>query len=129
MNVLVAEDNNLNWQIIKELLGIKGVETERAEDGSTCVNMLCAAEPFRYDAVLMDVRMPIMDGLEATKAIRESGISWLRTIPIIAMTADAFAEDIQHCLEAGMNGHLAKPINLERLLSVLNEIYGNRKTD
>lgn len=122
MKVLVAEDNDLNWGILNELLRINGATAWRAENGSECVDMLNKAEEGQYEAVLMDVRMPIMNGLEATCIIRKSKKKWLKEIPIIAMTADAFAEDIQHCVEAGMNGHLAKPVNLDRLLSVLSDI-------
>ncbi len=122
MNVLVAEDNDLNWEILYELLKMNNVKAVRAENGSECVEMLNAATAEQYDAVLMDVRMPVMDGMQATRIIRASDKVWIKTIPIVAMTADAFAEDIQHCLEAGMNGHLAKPINLDKLLYTLADI-------
>ncbi len=120
MNVLVAEDNELNWEILCEFLNMNDVKAERAENGKICVDMLKAAKPSYYAAVLMDVRMPDMDGLEATRVIRKSKIEWMKTIPIIAMTADAFDEDIHECLEAGMDAHLSKPINFNKLLSALS---------
>lgn len=119
MKLLVAEDNDLNWEILCQLLEMNGARVQRAGNGKLCLDILEAAQPQEYAAVLMDVRMPVMDGREASRIIRQSSEEWLRSIPIIAMTADAFAEDINQCLEAGMDAHLPKPINLNRLLSVL----------
>lgn len=117
--ILVAEDNSLNWEVLHELLSDTGLELEWAENGQVCVEMFERAEEGYYEAILMDVRMPVMTGYEATEQIRVSGKPSGRTIPIIAMTADAFADDIQHCLECGMNAHTAKPVNVDELLSLL----------
>ncbi len=121
MKLLIAEDNDLNWEIAYTLLEMYGVSADRAENGKKCVEMMHAANEGDYALVLMDVRMPVMDGREATRLLRRSDKEWLRNIPIIAMTADAFAEDIHECLEAGMNEHLSKPLDVERLLRVLQK--------
>ena len=110
--ILLAEDNELNWEVARELLSILELELDWAENGEICVEKFRNSPAGHYDAIIMDVRMPVMDGYEATAAIR--GLE--RTdadIPIIAMTADAFSEDIQRCLERGMNDHLAKPIDIQ----------------
>ncbi len=120
-HLLVAEDNELNWEILKELLSDIGIELEWAENGKLCLEKFQAAEQGYYDAILMDVRMPIMNGYETTKAIRELSRADAQTIPIIAMTADAFSEDIKHCLDCGMNAHTAKPINLDEVISLLKK--------
>ena len=117
--ILVAEDNSLNWEVLHELLSDLGLDLEWAENGQICTEMFEKAEPYYYDAILMDVRMPIMTGYEATQAIRASKKPDAQTIPIIAMTADAFSEDIQKCLESGMNAHTAKPVNIEELIMLL----------
>ena len=117
--ILVAEDNSLNWEVLHELLSDTGLELEWAENGQICVEMFEQAEAGYYEAILMDVRMPVMTGYEATERIRASEKPDGQTIPIIAMTADAFAEDIQHCLDCGMNAHTAKPVNIDELLSLL----------
>lgn len=120
-HVLVAEDNDLNWEILKELLTDVGMELEWAENGKICLEKFQASEPGQYDVILMDIRMPIMNGYETTRAIRALERSDAQSIPIIAMTADAFSEDIQHCLECGMNAHTAKPINLDEVISLLKK--------
>ncbi len=120
-HVLVAEDNDLNWEILKELLTDVGMELEWAENGKICLEKFQASEPGQYDVILMDIRMPIMNGYETTQAIRALERSDAKTIPIIAMTADAFSEDIQQCLECGMNAHTAKPINLDEVISLLKK--------
>lgn len=120
-HVLVAEDNDLNWEILDELLSDMGMKLERAENGQMCVEKFKESEQEFYDAILMDVRMPIMNGYEATMAIRALSRPDAQDIPIIAMTADAFSEDIKHCLECGMNAHTAKPINLDELVSLLKK--------
>ncbi len=127
VHVLVAEDNDLNWEILSELLEMNGVTADRADDGKACIEMLDAAQPDTYAAILMDVRMPVMDGREATQRIRKSEKEWQREIPIVAMTADAFAEDVQACLKAGMNVHLSKPINIKKLIAILSEILHPRQ--
>nr|WP_325236107.1 ATP-binding protein [uncultured Oscillibacter sp.] len=110
--ILLAEDNELNWEVAKELLSILELELDWAENGEICVEKFRNSPAGHYDAIIMDVRMPVMDGYEATAAIR--GLERADAdIPIIAMTADAFSEDIQRCLERGMNDHLAKPIDIQ----------------
>lgn len=110
--VLLAEDNELNWEVARELLSILELELDWAENGEVCVEKFRNSPVGYYDAIIMDVRMPVMDGYEATAAIRELGRADT-DIPIIAMTADAFSEDIQRCLACGMNDHLAKPIDIQ----------------
>lgn len=122
MHLLVAEDNDLNWEIIYELLSELDIPCERAENGKQCVDIIEHAPKDTYDLILMDIQMPVMNGKEATQKIRQSEKSFVRTIPIIAMTADAFAEDIQDCLNAGMDGHIAKPVDMKKVIEVLNKI-------
>lgn len=117
--LLVAEDNELNWEILEELLTDAGMQLEWAENGEICMEKFKESEEGYYDAILMDVRMPVMNGYEATRAIRASSHPDAKKIPIVAMTADAFAEDVQKCLDSGMNAHTAKPINLDEVLSML----------
>ena len=117
--VLVAEDNSLNWEVLHELLSDTGLELEWAENGQLCVEKFEQSEPGYYEAILMDVRMPVMTGYEATEKIRASERADGQAIPIIAMTADAFAEDIQRCLDCGMDAHTAKPVNIDELLTLL----------
>ncbi len=117
--ILLAEDNELNWEIANELLSDLGVELHWAEDGQICVDKFQKSPEGYYDAILMDIRMPNMTGYEATKAIRELKHSNAQTIPIIAMSADAFSEDIQRCLDCGMNAHIAKPIDIIELTRLL----------
>ena len=113
--ILLAEDNELNWEIAEELLTAEGLELDWAENGQICVDKFTAAQPGYYDAILMDLRMPVMTGYEATYAIRAMVHPDAKTIPIIAMTADAFAEDVKKCLDAGMNAHVAKPIDVREV--------------
>ena len=120
-HVLVAEDNELNWEVLKELLSDIGMELEWAENGKICMEMFQKSEPGYYDVILMDVRMPVMNGYEATGAIRGLKRADAQEIPIIAMTADAFSEDIQKCLDSGMNAHTAKPINVGEVISLLKK--------
>jgi len=119
-HILLAEDNELNWEIASELLSELGLTLDWAETGQICVDKFQASAPGSYDAVLMDLRMPVMDGYEATRRIRTSGRPDAG-LPIIAMTADAFAEDAQHCLEAGMNAHVAKPIDVQEVARLLSK--------
>ncbi len=111
-HVLLAEDNELNWEVAREMLCVLELELDWVENGQICVTKFEESPVGYYDAILMDVRMPVMDGREAAMAIRALEREDA-TIPIIAMTADAFSEDIQRCLECGMNDHLAKPIDVE----------------
>ena len=119
--LLLAEDNELNWEIASELLREFGLETEWAENGRICVEKFEASEPGWYDAILMDLRMPVMTGFEAADAIRKLPRRDARTVPIIAVSADAFAEDIQKCLAHGMNTHTAKPLDPQKVLALLRE--------
>ena len=122
MNILVAEDNDVNWEIISAILTMYGITSERAENGRICVEMLKAAEPGRYGLIFMDVQMPEMNGLEATRAIRKMEDPGAASIPIIAMTADAFSENVAECLEAGMDGHIAKPVDVKLVIKEIRRI-------
>lgn len=119
--ILLAEDNDLNAEIVLELLEMQGAQIQRATDGAEAVKMFEESLPGWYDAVLMDVKMPVMDGLEATRAIRRSGREDACSIPIIAMTANSFKEDERAAMEAGMNGFIPKPVDLMYLCEVLEE--------
>lgn len=119
--ILLAEDNELNQEIARTILEMKGFMIEAVEDGQQAVDMYMTHPPYYYHAVLMDIRMPVMDGLEATKWIRTSGREDARTIPIIAMTANAFSEDTKKSMASGMNGHLSKPIETEVLFDTLQK--------
>ncbi len=119
--ILVAEDNDLNWEILSELLSDIGMELEWAENGKVCLDKFMESGEGHYEAILMDVRMPVMTGYEATEAIRALEREDAKTIPIIAMTADAFSEDIRRCLDSGMNAHTAKPINLDEVVALLKK--------
>ena len=118
--ILLAEDNDLNWEIASELLSDLGLELDWAENGKLCVEKFQASSPGFYDAILMDLRMPVMTGYEATEAIRKLDRPD-KNIPIIAMTADAFSEDIKKCLDAGMNAHVAKPIDIREVSRLLEK--------
>jgi len=120
-HILVAEDNDLNWEVLKELLSYIGMELEWAENGQICLQKFQESESGYFDAILMDIRMPVMNGYEATKAIRALERPDAQDIPIIAMTADSFSEDVQRCLDSGMNAHTAKPINLDEVVSLLKK--------
>ena len=112
--ILLAEDNDINWEIANELLSALGLELEWAENGQICVELFQKSPLYYYDAILMDVRMPVMNGYEATRTIRALERKD-RNIPIIAMTADAFSEDVKKCLDSGMNAHVAKPIDIKEV--------------
>ncbi len=119
--ILLAEDNDLNWEIAEELLGEIGFSMDRAENGKIGVEMFENSDIGFYDAILMDIRMPIMNGYEATETIRALDRADAAEIPIIAMTADAFSEDHKKCLEAGMNAHIAKPIDMQEVVKQLKK--------
>ena len=112
IHVLLAEDNELNWEIAEALLDSVGITCDHAENGQICVDMFTNSKPGTYQAILMDIRMPIMTGYEATEEIRASKHPD-KDLPIIAMTADAFADDMKKCLDCGMNAHIAKPIDID----------------
>lgn len=118
--LLVVEDNLLNQEIAQSLLEMEGFLVETAENGQAALDAFGSHEPGYYDAVLMDIRMPVMDGIEATRRIRTMERPDSRTIPIIAMTANAFDQDSRKSLDSGMNGHLSKPIRVEELLGMLD---------
>ena len=122
LHLLVAEDNDINWEIISTILSMYGITTDRAENGRICVDMMRAAEEGSYALIFMDVQMPEMNGLDATRAIRGLEDPWAASIPIIAMTADAFSENVTKCLEAGMNGHIAKPIDVKLVIKEIRRI-------
>ena len=117
--ILIAEDNELNWEVANELLSDLGVELDWAEDGQICLDKFQKSPEGYYDAVFMDIRMPHMTGYEATKMIRGLKHPDALSIPIIAMSADAFSDDIQHCLECGINAHIAKPIDIMEVSRLL----------
>jgi signal transduction histidine kinase/ABC-type amino acid transport substrate-binding protein/ActR/RegA family two-component response regulator len=121
--ILLAEDNELNAEIAMEILGEVGFAVDRAEDGQVCVDMLKQSEDDFYDVILMDIQMPNLNGYEATRAIRELSDEKKANTPIIAMTANAFEEDKRDAMRAGMNGHLAKPINVRELYKTLMGIF------
>lgn len=121
VRVLLAEDNELNWEIANELLSAQGFVLDWAENGQKCVEMFEASQPGTYHLVLMDLRMPVMNGYEATRTIRAMERPDAKSIPIIAMTADAFSEDIHRCLECGMDAHVAKPLDMRELLRLLQK--------
>ncbi len=122
--ILLVEDNELNREIAQFMLEEYGFEVEIACDGQDAVHAMEECEDGRYDYVLMDVQMPIMNGIDATKNIRKSDRKYLQTVPIIALTANAFNEDMERCLAAGMNAHLAKPFRIE---DIINTLSGFRK--
>ena len=121
-NILLAEDNDLNAEIAEAILERAGLKTERVEDGIQCVNRIMEMPVGTYDMILMDIQMPKMDGYKATQAIRNLPDRDKACIPIIAMTANAFVEDKRDAIAAGMNGHIAKPIQVDKLLSMLAEV-------
>ncbi len=118
--VLMAEDNEINAEIAQEIFETAGLTVDHAWNGQEAVNMLLQSEPGYYDIVFMDIQMPVMNGHEASRAIRASERKDLKEIPIIAMTANAFAEDVQASIQAGMNQHIAKPLDIERLVKLLH---------
>ncbi len=124
--ILLVEDNELNREIAAELLEEAGLQVECAENGQLACDMVRASVPGYYDLVLMDIQMPVMDGYAATRAIRSIGDPALANLPIIAMTANAFEEDRERALEAGMNGHLAKPIDVEKMMALLRDLFSEK---
>ncbi len=121
---LLVEDNELNAEIAGEILGMAGLEIAYAKDGKEALDRMAEAEPGCYDIVFMDIQMPIMDGYEATRAIRRLPGDYPRKVPIIAMTANAFMGDVQACKAAGMDEHVAKPLDIDHLFRVLNRWLG-----
>lgn len=121
-NILLAEDNDLNAEIAEAILESAGLKIERVEDGIQCVNRIEKMPADTYDMILMDIQMPKMDGYKATQAIRNLPDEDKASIPIVAMTANAFEEDKRDAIAAGMNGHIAKPIQVDKMLSILSEV-------
>ena len=119
--ILIAEDNELNWEIAQAVLSGFGLEVEWAENGQLCVEEFEQSAPGWYDAILMDLRMPVMTGFEAAEAIRKLEREDAQTIPIIAVSADVFDDVVQKCLDCGMNAHTAKPLEPQKVLSLLNQ--------
>ena len=117
-----AEENDLNAEIAAAILERAGLKTERVENGVQCVNLITKLPAGTYDMILMDIQMPEMDGYEAARVIRQLPDRDKACIPIIAMTANAFEEDRKDAMAAGMNGHMAKPIQVDQLLSMLAEM-------
>ncbi len=127
LNILVAEDNDINWEIISAMLDMFGINTKRAQNGRICVDMLRDAECGTYDLIFMDVQMPEMNGLDATRTIRKLDDPAAAGIPIVAMTADAFSENVTECLNAGMNGHIAKPVDIKLVIKEIRRILEGRE--
>lgn len=123
-NILIVEDIEINREILLNVLEETGVKSDQAENGQIAIDMI-KSNPDKYDLILMDVQMPVMDGLEATRQLRRMENEHIKTLPIIAMTANAFKEDEEISLEAGMNGHLAKPLSVEDLYNTLTTYFDN----
>jgi CheY-like chemotaxis protein len=121
LKVLLVEDNELNMEIAQEILGDEGITSTPVVNGKDALDTFTASPEGTFDAILMDVMMPVMNGIEATKEIRKSSHPQAKTIPIIAMTANAYKEDEEKVIEAGMNAHVAKPVNVDVLMSVLGQ--------
>ena len=120
--ILVVEDNELNAEIAQCLLEERNFEVDCVGDGAQAVERIRTAPPGTYDVILMDIMMPVMDGLDAARAIRRMEREDCRTIPIIAMSANAFDEDLKKSVECGMNGHLSKPVEVDKLYQVLDQV-------
>jgi signal transduction histidine kinase/CheY-like chemotaxis protein len=127
LHILVAEDNDINWEIISAMLAMFGITTDRAENGRICVDMMRNASEGSYELIFMDIQMPEMNGLDATRTIRKLENPWAASIPIVAMTADAFSENVTECLNAGMNGHIAKPVDIKLVIREIRRIKEERR--
>ena len=119
MKIMLVEDNEINIEVAKELLGMVGIQVEMAVNGKLAVEAVQEKEPGYFDLIFMDIQMPVMNGYEAAEAIRALEREDLKKIPIVAMTADAFADDIKRAKDAGMNDHISKPVDIERLEEAL----------
>ena len=126
LNVLIAEDMEINAEVLADLLELEGVSTEWAENGRKAVEMFAQSEPGHFDVILMDMRMPVMDGLAATREIRKLDRPDAACIPVIALTANAFEEDVRQCLEAGMDAHMSKPVDIDQLKKVLGRLLSQQ---
>ncbi len=126
-NILIAEDYDINYEIISSLLSMYGINCERAENGKICLEKMKKAKKGDYELIFMDIQMPEMNGLDATRQIRALDDPWASKIPIIAMTADAFSENVTECLNAGMNGHIAKPVDIKLVIKEIRRIKEESK--
>ena len=122
--ILLAEDVSINAEIITMLLNMREMEIDLAQNGQIAVDLFAEHEPGYYSAILMDMRMPVMDGLEATRRIRSMEKEDAKMIPIIALTANAFDEDVQRSIQAGLNAHLSKPVEPDALYETLEKLIG-----
>ena len=127
LKILAAEDNEINAEILCELLDIEEAVCDIAPNGKEALEKFEASEPGKYDIIFMDIQMPVMNGYEAARAIRECKHKNAKSIPIIAMTANAFDDDVKAALDAGMNAHLAKPIDMDKLKALVASIMGDKK--
>ncbi|MBO7698131.1 MAG: response regulator, partial [Erysipelotrichaceae bacterium] len=127
IRVLIAEDQEINAEVLSDLLDLEGVSSEWAKNGKEAVELFNENEEGYFAAILMDMRMPVMDGLEATRQIRKLERKDATDIPIVALSANAFEEDVRHCLEAGMNAHLSKPVDINKLKEVLSDLLDQQK--
>ena len=127
--ILVVEDNDLNREIAEEILSMTGVKVEAAENGKEAVDMVTASSEGYYDLILMDLQMPVMNGHDATRALRAMEREDIREIPIIAMTANAFLEDVQQSKASGMNEHMSKPLDIDQLQRMLSRWLGKKKAE
>ena len=125
-HILLAEDILINAEIMKQLLSMEGIEVKHAQNGKEALDLFEESEAGYFDAILMDVRMPVMDGLEAAEKIRASKKEDAKKIPIIALTANAFDEDVKRSLQAGMDAHLSKPVEPQHLYDTLKALIYNR---
>ena len=126
LRVLIAEDMEINAEVLADLLEMEDISSEWAENGQRAVELFAQSESGHFDFILMDMRMPVMDGLSATREIRKLDHPDAKRIPIIALTANAFEEDVNHCLQAGMNAHLSKPVDLDQLKELLGRLLSSR---
>ena len=123
---MLVDDNSLNREIAVEMLSVFGIRVETAENGARAVALFSGQEPNHYQAILMDIQMPILNGYDAARAIRALPRKDAQEIPIIAMTADAFAEDIQKAIDAGMDAHVSKPVDFRQLCALLQKMIDER---
>ncbi|MEG1594737.1 MAG: response regulator, partial [Oscillibacter sp.] len=126
---LLVEDHQLNIMVARKLLEFKNARVDVAENGKLCLDRLAASPEYTYDAILMDIRMPVMDGLQAARSIRNSDSAWAKAVPILAMSANAFDEDVLKSKHAGMSAHLAKPIDPEQLYRTLDQLLTLKKEE
>ena len=127
MKVLIVEDNELNLDIVQEVLRERGLIVTGAANGQIAIDLFCGNPPGTFDAILMDMHMPVLDGVTATRQIRAMERQDAKTIPILALTANDFEDDIRQTREAGMNDHLTKPFDMEKIFRVLAEYASPRQ--